>query len=168
MCKLTYTVTIQEYFLKFCILFDCIQIGRLFLAMMSDGESRDKAGEASCSTEVPSGYLKHSASPKIADICHVCQPFYAKKSCYIIHIPHFSTAVHFCCSEVFALPHLFFFVISLSDFGVIQEVREQELFGSFGDFYEQPLPVGLVSVMGRRLVCFDSLAEAFEGLEEGS
>ena len=121
------------------------------------------------SQELPSGYLKYSAPPKSGVICHVCQPFYAKKSCYIIYIPHFTTAVHFCCSGPLPYRTCFFFVsLSLSDFGVIQEVPVQTLSASFGDFYEQPLPVDLVPVLGRRLVCFDFFAEAFEGLEEGS
>jgi len=39
----------------------------------------DKVGEASCDTEVPSGYLKHTAPPKISYICYVGQVFEGNK-----------------------------------------------------------------------------------------
>ena len=41
--------------------------------------------------ELPSGYLKHSAPPKIADICHEAQPFYNNKKGYINMLPQFIT-----------------------------------------------------------------------------
>jgi len=40
----------SKIFQKFCILFDCIQIDCLFMAMMSGGESGGKDGEPSCAT----------------------------------------------------------------------------------------------------------------------
>jgi hypothetical protein len=42
--------------------------------------SRDKAGQALCAPEVPSGYLAHSAPWKIGDICHQGQAFNANRS----------------------------------------------------------------------------------------
>ena len=48
------------------------------MAMMSGRGSGDKAGEASFTPEVPSGYLKHSEPAKISEICHFDQAFDVK------------------------------------------------------------------------------------------
>jgi hypothetical protein len=40
--------------------------------------SPDKADQASCTPEVPSGYLKDSALPKVTVICYRSQAFNAK------------------------------------------------------------------------------------------
>jgi len=82
-------------------------------------------------------------------------------SVHILALCRRSFSCHSYCSHFFAAK-------GLRNFGVIQEVPVQNLSGSFGDFYEQPLTVDLVPVLGRRLICFDFFAEAFEGLKEGS
>jgi len=37
-----------------------------------------RSAKLSAPKDLPSGYLKHSVSPKITDICHFAQAFYAK------------------------------------------------------------------------------------------
>jgi len=71
---LTDTVKYEEFFEDFAyFLIETGSIG-FFWPISGIGESRDKAGQAWCATEVLSGYLKYSVPPKIPDICHQTQP----------------------------------------------------------------------------------------------